>query len=160
MAKKHKRKTAFRKKYPSLFSLIKKGVRSLFAFIWFLLKNWFKILVAILLLWLCYKVYSFLYERYLEDKQAYATIQAERDADTHAVEAAARQGEEEVVFTDEEEAEEVEWPVSDDVSPDFQPIWGKVEIVPNEFISDEARERVQEIEENVLRKQQLQQQQP
>jgi len=157
MAKKHKRKTAFRKQYPSLFSLIKKGVRSFFAFIWFLLKNWFKILVAILLVWLCYKVYSFLYERYLEDQQAYATVQAERDADTRAVEAAARQDEAEAVSADATEEEEVEWPVSDDVSPDFQPIWGKVEVVPTDFISVEARDRVQEIEANVLRKQQQQQ---
>ena len=158
MAKKHSKKTAFRKKYPSLLSLIKKGLSSLFAFIWFLLKNWFKILVAILLVWLCYKVYSFLYSRYLEDQQAYTTVQAERDADTRAVEAAARRDDPESGLEAEAEEDEAEWPVSDDVSPDFQPIWGKVEVVPTDFISVEARDRVQEIEANVLRKQQQQQQ--
>lgn len=155
MAKKRTRKTSFRKQYPSLFSLIKRGFRSLLAFIWFVLKHWFVILVAIFFLWFGYKMYSYLYERYLEDKYAYSAVQAERDADTRAVEKAANRDQDVIVYTDEDK-EEVDWPVSDDVSPDFKPIWGRTEIVPLDFISSEVRARIQELEENVLRKQQLQ----
>lgn len=153
MVRKRSRKTSFRKKYPSLLSLIKKGVRSLFAVLLLIWKNLFKILLALLLIFLAYKVYSFLYSRYLEDKRAYSSVQAERDADTRAVEAAARRDNGEEYYA-EEESEPVEWPVSKDVSPDCKPIWPRVETAPLPLVSVVARELVDEMTENVIRRQQ------
>ena len=152
MTRQRPRKTAFRKKYPSLLALIKKGLRSLLAILLFLWRNIIYIILAILLLWLGYKVYSYLYERYLEDKQAYAPVQAQRDADTRAVKAAAYKGDKEFLFT---ESEPVEWPVSADVAPDCKRIWPPEANEPKKPITVEVRDCIDEITDNVLSKQEM-----
>ena len=152
MTRQSSRKTSFRKKYPSLPALIKKLVRSLLAVLLFLWRNVLYIILAILLIWLGYKVYSYLYERYLEDKAAYAPVQAERDADTRAVKAAAYKGEEEFMFT---ESEPVEWPLSADVAPDCKRIWPKEETEVKKPIAEEAKNCIDEITENVLQQQEM-----
>lgn len=154
MVNKHPRKTSFRKKYPSLLSLIKKGVRSVLAFLLFLLRNWFYILLAIVILWLAFKVFDFLRERYMEDQRAYAPTQASYEAESRAVEAAARQDEQAEGTLDQAEAEPVEWPQSADVSPDCKPIWPRTQTVPLPFIYSEVHDILQEMTESILLKQQ------